>query len=103
MRVRNRRTGQWIELPQDDGLAARPRNIYQNGRRVAHYTQLISYEQTKAYSIKYMGQHDNMTHLKRWRANYGGNNCLNNMKRPVPIDKTTPSLNSTTLTAEELF
>lgn len=102
MRVRNRKTGQWVELPQDDGLAARPRNIYQNGK-VAHYTMLCSYEETKLYSIRYMGQHDQLSHLERWRANYGGNAALKDMRKPVPIDNTTPSLNSTTMRAEELF
>ena len=61
MRVRNQRTGRWIELPDDDGMI-----------RFPHTDRLFTPEQRQYASRRFMGDHDNLPAQDRWGGNMFG-------------------------------
>ncbi len=81
-RVRNVRTGRWIELPNDDGMVR-----IKTGR-------LVTPQQWQDNAIGKMSGHDNATPAERWFANYcktDGNAPYNKIRPGWQPDKTTPT------------
>lgn len=88
MRVRNQRTGKWIELPDDDGLVS----VYVRRRDGSKHWELWEPERVKRASNFKLELVDNLPIQQRWRYNYFlvGNG-----------DKTTPSFQSFALASVE--
>lgn len=86
IRVRNRRTGQWIELPADDGLCSRPSktaNLF-----------LCSPEDNSRYSRSYMnrrGDFDSLPPKVRWAVNIVGHEYYSGRKPESVMTLTNPA------------
>lgn len=57
-RVRNRRTGKWIDLPDEIP------------NRVNFRHRTVTPEQAQAIACRLMGNHDYLSEVKRWEDNY---------------------------------
>lgn len=90
-RVRNRRPGAWVELPEDDGLVATPYQKRGEPLRIV----LMPAEVLHLVHARNMKEIDRLPAFERYIANYCGKVAARKKELQVrKLDKTTPSLSA---------
>ena len=94
-RVRNARTGKWVELPDSiPGFAYH--HAHENGKGTV---KLFPIADIEAFHKSTMSRHDSLPPAKRWESNYIG---ANKLRRPLPTDPPQWGRLSSPLSADDL-